>query len=132
MVCCMMKKFFGGSDPTLSGFRWEKKNTKFFHQRANQRRRKNHTEGLTDKAGVWQTDENKVAEMVEGYYQRLFTTSNPTYMNEVLNSVECVVTDGMQQSLLLLYTEDDVRVAFQVLWTQRNIVVLLPTIMVHC
>ena len=70
--------------------------------------------------------------MVEGYYQRLFTTSNPTHMNEVLNSVECVVTDGMQQSLLLLYTEDDVRVAFQVLWTQRHIVVLLPTIMVHC
>ena len=92
-----------------------KKNTKFFHQRANQRRRKNHIEGLTDKAGVWQTDENKVAEMVEGYYQRLFTTSNPTHMNEVLNSVECVVTDGMQQSLLLLYTEDDVRVAFQVI-----------------
>ena len=49
--------------------------------------------------------------MIEGYYQRLFTTSNLTHMNEVLNSVERVVTDGMRHSLLVPYTEDEVHVA---------------------
>ena len=46
--------------------------------------------------------------MIEGYYQRLFTTSNPTHMNEVLNSVERVVTEEMRRSLLIPYTEDEV------------------------
>ena len=49
--------------------------------------------------------------MIEGYYQRLFTTSNSTHMNEVLNSVEHVVTEEMRRSLLIPYTEDEVRVA---------------------
>ena len=69
--------------------------------------RKNHIEGLTDEARVWKNDENKVAEMNEGYYQRLFTTSNLTHMNEVLNSVERVVTEEMRRSLLIPYTEDE-------------------------
>lgn len=46
--------------------------------------------------------------MVEKYHQGLFTTSNPTHMNDVLKSVEHVVTDGMRQTLLLPYTEDEV------------------------
>ncbi|XP_075640643.1 uncharacterized protein LOC142612431 [Castanea sativa] len=87
------------------------KNTKFFHLRASQRRRKNHIEGLTDEAGVWQADGNKVAGMIEEYYQRLFTTSNPTHMEAVLNSVESVVTNGMRHSLLVPYMGDEVRVA---------------------
>lgn len=87
------------------------KNTKFFHQRASQHRRKNHIEGLTHEAGVWQTNEKKVAGMIEEYHQRLFTTSNPTHMDEVLNFVERVVTDGMRHSLLVPDTEDEVCVA---------------------
>ena len=52
-----------------------------------------------------------MAEMVEEYYRGLFTISNLTNISEVLNAVEHVVTDGMRQSLLLPYLEDEVRVA---------------------
>ena len=52
-----------------------------------------------------------MAKMVEAYYRGLFTNSNPTLISEVLNKVERVVIDGMRQSLLLLYLEDEVRVA---------------------
>lgn len=85
------------------------KNTKFFYQRASQQRRKNHIEGLTDEDGIWQTKENKVAEMAEAYYRVLFTTSNPSHINEVFNNVERVVMNGM--TLLLPYLEDEVCVA---------------------
>ena len=52
-----------------------------------------------------------MAKMVEAYYRGLFTNSNLTLISEVLNKVERVVIDGMRQSLLLPYLEDEVRVA---------------------
>ena len=66
---------------------------------------------MIDEDGIWQTEENKVVEMVEAYYRGLFTTSNPTHISEVLNAVEHVVIDGMRQSLLLPYSLDEVRAA---------------------
>ena len=39
------------------------KNTKFFHQRASQRKRKNNIEGVYDRFGVWQTEEDQIAKI---------------------------------------------------------------------
>lgn len=53
--------------------------------------------------------------MIEEYYQRLFTTSNSTHMDKVLNFVERVMTDGIRHSLLVPYMKDEVRVVlFQI------------------
>ena len=60
------------------------KNTKFFHQRASQRRRKNNIEGQHDSDGVWQTGVDKVARIAEGYYKNLFTSSNRLEMERVI------------------------------------------------
>ena len=49
--------------------------------------------------------------MAEAYYRVLFTTLNPSHINEVLNNVERVVMNGKRQTLLLTYLEDEVRVA---------------------
>ena len=38
---------------------------KFLHQRASQRRRKNNIVRLYDRDGVWQTDEDKIANIAE-------------------------------------------------------------------
>ena len=54
------------------------KNTKFFHQRASQRRRKNNILGVFDGGGQWHETEEGIARVAKEYFQELFTTSNPT------------------------------------------------------
>ena len=45
---------------------------------------------------------------MEDYYQELFTTSNPIHMDNVLNSINRVVTKGMNETLTQPYTKDEV------------------------
>ena len=85
------------------------KNTRFFHQRASQRKKKNTIKGLHDKDGVWQTDMGKITSIVEEYYDDLFKAQTQRHMERVLEVVENVVTDDMAQSLTQPYSEDDVR-----------------------
>ena len=84
------------------------KNTKFFHQRASHRHRTNHIEGLLDDHDAWQTEGNRIAAIAKDYYRELFTTSKPIHMDNVLNSVNRVVIDGINETLTQPYTKDEV------------------------
>ena len=64
------------------------KNTKFFHQQASHRRRKNQILGIFYEDGNWNTTEGSIAQTVEHYFQHLFTSSNPDEIEGVLNSVD--------------------------------------------
>ena len=86
------------------------KNIRFFHQRASYWRQKNHVEGLVDADGMWQTEKNKVVEIAMDYYRTLFTTSATNHMTEVMDKVDRVVTDDLRHTLMLPYTEEEVRV----------------------
>ena len=85
------------------------KNTKFFHQRASHRRRKNQIMGNFYEEGNWNTTEGSIAQIVEHYFQHLFTTSNPEDIEGVLNSVDRRVSPSMNASLLQRYTPEEVR-----------------------
>ena len=85
------------------------KNTKYFHQRASQRRRKNHISGFLDDQGRWCNTEDEVASVAEKYFKNLFTSTTPTNLNLVLDSVNRVVTPDMNQTLLQPYTRDEVK-----------------------
>ena len=87
------------------------KNTKYFHQRASHKPHTNHIEGLLDDYDAWQIEGNRIEAIAEDYYRELFTTSNPVHMDNILNSVNRVVTEGMNETLTQPYTEDEVRQA---------------------
>ena len=87
------------------------KNTKFFHQRASQRRRKNHISGVLDNDWVWWEFDVGIATVAEKYFQDLFTTTNPSNMDNVLNAVDRVVTPDMNHMLLQPYTLEEVKSA---------------------
>ena len=84
------------------------KNTKFFHQRASQRRQKNNISGIFDGGGVWPESEKGIARATKSYFHELFKSTNPSDMNNVLNSVDKVVTPELNHNLLQNYTTKEV------------------------
>ena len=90
------------------------KNKKFFHKRASQRKRKNQIEGLMDEGGVWRSGEENIVGVAKRYFTNLFSTSNPNTIDDMLESVEAVVTEDMNESLLLPFNGVEVyKVLFQ-------------------
>ena len=87
------------------------RNTKFFHHYANQRKRTNVIKGLRDEANVWWDTEQQVEDIAMKYFQNIFTTSSPTRIEETVAAVNHVVSDEINQQLLLPYTSEEVRVA---------------------
>ena len=69
------------------------KNTKYFYQRASQRRRKNTINGLYDTNGVWCIETKGIANIAEDYYRNLFTASNNLNMDGVLAFVRTYTKD---------------------------------------
>ena len=87
------------------------KNTKFFHQRASQWRRKNHISGIQDVDGSWKRSEDQITQVAESYFQDLFTSQNPMNLGGVLDVVDRRFTPKMNTSLLQRYTAEEVRQA---------------------
>ena len=87
------------------------KNTKYFHNRASQRRRKNHISGVFDSEERWCTSVEQIAQVAESYFQELFSMAHPQNMESVLQAVQRKVTPHMNESLTRPYTTDEVRLA---------------------
>ena len=85
------------------------KNTKFFHQRASQRKRKNHINGIFDSRGNWCEDENNIARVAEDYFQWLFSSAHPSHNERVLKAVDHMVTLKMNHHLSQPYTAKEVK-----------------------
>ena len=70
-------------------------NTKYFHCQANQRNRRNHILGLEDEDGVWIEDEATMGKVTKRYFEVMFTSSNPSGFDEILDGVHhTVIVDG--------------------------------------
>ena len=90
------------------------KNTKFFHQRASQRRQKNHITGTFNANDEWCTTDDGIADAAEQYFKALLTSAQPTNMEAVLDPVNRLVTPNMNHQLLQPYTPEEIkRVLFQ-------------------
>ena len=66
---------------------------------------------MNDNSGMWCKDTGEIAGIAEEYYKSLFTTSNNLNMDDVLASVDRVVTGEMVRNLVRPYTVEEVRIA---------------------
>ena len=64
--------------------------------------------GLEDEFGVWTEDEDQMGSLVSTYFDTMFTTSNPTGFEEILNGLVPTVTEEMNNSLNKPYTAEEV------------------------
>ncbi|XP_074288026.1 uncharacterized protein LOC141613185 [Silene latifolia] len=83
------------------------RNTKFFHTRAGERKQKNFIARLVDDDGNAKTDEEGIGAVAIDYFQRLFTSSNPSNF-EVLDGIGQRVMPEMNACLMKDYTEEEV------------------------
>ena len=53
-----------------------------------------------DENGVWRTEEQHMGRIAEEYFQRIFSTSYSTNVDEVITAMDRVVLEEMNQELL--------------------------------
>ena len=66
---------------------------------------------MTDTSGRWCTDTGEIASIAEEYYKRLFTALNNLNTDDVLASVDRVVTGEIACNMVRPYTEEEVQTA---------------------
>ena len=70
------------------------RNTRYFHCRANQRNRRNLILGSEDETGNWVEDEGQMSRVVQDYFGSMFTSSNPSGFDEILEGMQPVTFDA--------------------------------------
>ena len=86
-------------------------NTKFYHALTKQRRARNIIVGLYDTNGEWIIEEQGVEKVAVDYFGDLFQKTSPTKFNVFLEEIIPTITPQMNQRLIRLATEEEVRQA---------------------
>ena len=76
------------------------RNTKYFHTRTSDRRRKNTISYIMDEIGNWHDSIDGIAEVAVSYFKNIYSSSYPTRISEVLNTIPTKVTEEMNQLLI--------------------------------
>ena len=88
-------------------------NTRYFHSQASHRFRRNWIDNLEDANGELCSDEEGISAILVGYYQQLFTSSNPSMVEEVVAHIPLTITDELNVVLLANFTREEVVVALK-------------------
>ncbi|KAL0001855.1 hypothetical protein SO802_015636 [Lithocarpus litseifolius] len=84
------------------------RNTKFFHETASNRRRKNRIEGLCDNEGRWREDQGEVEGIILDYFKEIYSTNYPANFRISLGAIDRRVSDDMNDVLLKEFREEEV------------------------
>ena len=87
------------------------RNTKYFHSKASDRRRKNTISCIMDEEGVWHDSPDSIAEVAVSYFKNLYSSTYPSRISDVLDSIPTKVTEDMNQSLIKEFTREEIEVA---------------------
>ncbi|KAK9983991.1 hypothetical protein SO802_033516 [Lithocarpus litseifolius] len=82
-------------------------NTKFFHARASDRKKKNTILGLWNDDGQWCESKADIVATAVAYFEKIYTTTYPTRVNEVIGSIPRRVTEDMNLELTKTFTRDE-------------------------
>ncbi|XP_065622526.1 uncharacterized protein LOC136064552 [Quercus suber] len=88
-------------------------NTKYFHTRGSDRRRRNTINSIMDENGNWHDSIDGIAEVAMSYFKNMFSTSYPTRISEVLDAIPTRVTEEMNQLLIQEFTREEVKAALK-------------------
>ncbi|XP_030945761.1 putative disease resistance protein RGA3 [Quercus lobata] len=87
------------------------RNTKYFHTRASDRRRKNTISCIMDENGNWHDSIDGIVEVAVSYFKNIYSSSYLTRISEVLDTIPTKVTEEMNQLLIQEFTREEVEIA---------------------
>jgi hypothetical protein len=87
------------------------KNTSFFHKKASQRRQRNLIEEIKDDAGNKYVEDEDIAEVLKDYFSSLFTSSNPSDIEEKTTLVAGRITPALRTTLTVIFRREEVEEA---------------------
>jgi len=87
------------------------KNTRFFHLRASQRRKKNKIKRLKNFNGQFTEDDQEMGRITTSFYRNLYNSEGVSNMSEVLDTVPVKVTAAMNDQLIAPFEEREVKEA---------------------
>nr|XP_023893774.1 uncharacterized protein LOC112005708 [Quercus suber] len=85
--------------------KWEERgrtgdsNSKFFHNKATQRFRKNSILGIKDRSGNWQEQPDLIGDIIVDFFGELFTICNPAMVDDSLSLFPQLVTYEINEQL---------------------------------
>ena len=85
------------------------KNTKFFHSKASQRRRRNHIQSLKNANDMWVKKVEDIAGVAVNYFENLFKAGTHERMEDCLNTIFPKISPDMQQVLSSAFSVDEVK-----------------------
>ena len=89
------------------------RNTQYFRSKASERRRRNYIKGLYNRKGRWCINHSSMVDTVVDFYQDLFTSSNPTNFETILEEIPHVVIEEMNSELMKEFLTQEVEVALK-------------------
>ncbi|KAL0000259.1 hypothetical protein SO802_019861 [Lithocarpus litseifolius] len=104
-----------GKGQSLVGFGGANVETK-----ANNRKQRNTILGVMDESENWHENEEKIAEIITEYYQKLFTTSQPVICPEFLDAIQTSVTPQMNHMLTKVFTATKVKKALDQMYPLKS------------
>ncbi|KAF3975410.1 hypothetical protein CMV_001341 [Castanea mollissima] len=76
------------------------KNTRYFHEKAFSRKKKNTILGLMDESNPWQEDLKLIKGIAINYYKKLISSTNTIIQEELLDAIDASVTEPMNAAFV--------------------------------
>ena len=89
------------------------KNTKYFHAHASDRRKQNTILGIWDDFGRWCEEKERIAQAAVAYFENIYTTASPSWVEDVVAAIPARVTEDMDESLSHVFTREEVATALK-------------------
>jgi hypothetical protein len=89
------------------------KNTSYFHQKANQRRRTNKIENICDSSGTTHYDPTKIEEIMVNHFKTLFESQDTHHTQRTVEVVRNSITTDHYKHLDEAFTEEEVAEAIR-------------------
>lgn len=105
----MKQEIYWAQRSRISWLKHGDKNSKFFHAKSSQRRRRNHIQNIKDMNGNWVEEKEDIAEVATNYFNSLFTARVCSQVDECLDTVMPKVTPNMQQILSSELTVEEIK-----------------------